>query len=119
MAGKVFRNGEAHRSRDIDCPGAKSVDDLLRMQIDTRTVDMATLESGEVESGFPHRLGRDCARGQRSAQRRRVVHDRNALAEIGSLRSGLLARRASAYHDHFEVFLHRSVRLGLDVRPPP
>jgi hypothetical protein len=107
MAGEVFQYGLAHRPRYIDSPGAKQVDDSLGMEIDARAIDMAALKSRQVESGFPHGLGRDRACGHRSAECRCILHDGNALTEVGSLGSSLLASRSGSHHHHVEALFHR------------
>src|SRR5271156_5845842 len=106
MAEQVLVNGSAHRPGDIDRPRSESIDGRLGMQIDALTVDVAALESRQVESRFTHRLGGQGAGSHRSTKFWFPLDDCDTLSEVGGLRGRLFPRRSGPDDHHVEVVFH-------------
>src|SRR5262249_45639169 len=71
-------------------------------------IEAALLEPGEIQGGLPKGLARNGTGVDAAAARMvRALDDRDALAEIGSLRAGFLACRTATDDDQIEGLSRR------------
>jgi hypothetical protein len=87
--------GLAHRATAVHEP----VDGQAAIVGQVQAVEVALLESGQVQRGLSHRLAGDSGVRHGSAIARSLLDERDLLAEVRRLGGALLPGRARADHD--------------------